>query len=141
MPREVPLRTKFLFSIGEAAIGIKNASLGQFLLFFYADVIKLAPALVGAAIAISRLWDAVTDPVMGYVSDTTQTRWGRRRPFVIGAAVPLGLAYFLLFTPPRAAGSAGSSCTSSVRTCCCSPCYRLRHTLLRVGRRAGARLS
>lgn len=105
--REVTLRTKLVFSIGEAAIGIKNASLGQFLLFFYADVIKLAPALVGTAIAISRVWDALTDPIMGYVSDTARTRWGRRRPFVVGAAIPLGLSYFLLFTPPSGAATAG----------------------------------
>lgn len=101
---EVPVRKKVIFSIAEAAIGMKNASLNQFLLFFYADVVKLAPALVGAAIAASRFWDALTDPVMGYVSDTTRTRWGRRRPFVIGAAVPLGLSYGALFMPPRGWG-------------------------------------
>jgi GPH family glycoside/pentoside/hexuronide:cation symporter len=66
----------------------------------------MAPALVGAAIALSRFWDALVDPVMGYVSDTTRTRWGRRRPFVVGAALPLGLAYFLLFVPPRGFGEA-----------------------------------
>jgi GPH family glycoside/pentoside/hexuronide:cation symporter len=107
MAHEVSLRTKVVFGFGEAAISIKNASLGQFLLFFYADVVKLAPGLVGAAMAISRLWDAVTDPVMGYLSDTTRSSWGRRRPFVIGAAVPLGIAYFLLFRPPRDVGSFG----------------------------------
>jgi GPH family glycoside/pentoside/hexuronide:cation symporter len=107
MAYDVPWRTKLVFSMGEVAIGIKNASLGQFLLFFYADVVKLAPALVGAAIAISRLWDAVTDPIMGYISDTTRTRWGRRRPFVVAAAIPLGVSYLLLFTPPRGVGTAG----------------------------------
>jgi len=106
--REVSLRTKLIFGIGEAAIGIKNASLGQFLLFFYVDVVQLAPALVGAAIAASRFWDALTDPVMGYISDTTHTRWGRRRPYVLAAAVPLGVAYFLLFIPPRGAAAAGT---------------------------------
>ncbi len=103
---EVALRRKLVFSIAEAAVGIKNASLNQFLLFFYADVVQLAPALVGTAIALSRFWDALVDPVMGYVSDTTRTRWGRRRPFVVAAALPLGLSYFLLFVPPRAGGDA-----------------------------------
>ena len=103
---EVPLRRKLVFSIAEAAVGMKNASLNQFLLFFYADVVKMAPALVGAAIALSRFWDALVDPVMGYVSDTTRTRWGRRRPFVVASAVPLGLTYFLLFVPPREIGDA-----------------------------------
>ncbi len=104
---EVSLRRKLVFSIAEAAIGVKNASLNQFLLFFYADVVRLAPALVGTAIAVSRLWDALVDPVMGYLSDTARTRWGRRRPFVVGAALPLGVSYFLLFTPPRAFGETG----------------------------------
>jgi GPH family glycoside/pentoside/hexuronide:cation symporter len=96
----VPLRTKLLYGSGEIAIAVKNGSLNQFLLFFYADVVHLSPALVGTAIFLGRLWDAITDPVMGYISDTTRSRWGRRRPYVVASAVPLGLLFFLLFYPP-----------------------------------------
>lgn len=98
--RTVPLRTKLLYGSGEISLSVKNTALGQFLLFFYVDVVHLAPAAVSMAIFCGRLWDAITDPLMGYVSDTTRSRWGRRRPYVVGAAVPVGLSFYLLFAPP-----------------------------------------
>ncbi len=99
---EVPLRTKLLYGSGEITVSAKNTSLNQFLLFFYADVVHLSPLLVGAAIFIGKLWDAVTDPLMGYLSDSTRSRWGRRRPYVAASAIPLGLFFYLLFSPPVA---------------------------------------
>lgn len=97
--REVPLSTKVLYGVADTALNVKNASLNQFLLFFYADVLHVAPALVGAAIFVGKLWDAVTDPLMGYLSDATS--WGRRRPWIIASAVPMGICYYLLFIPPE----------------------------------------
>ena len=99
---EVPLRTKLFYGAGEITVSAKNAALNQFLLFFYADIVLLSPALVSAAIFLAKLWDAVTDPLMGYLSDTTRSRWGRRRPYVAVSALPVGLCFCLLFTPPRA---------------------------------------
>lgn len=101
MTPRLPLRTKLLYGAGEFAVSAKNAALGQFLLFFYVDIVQVSPALVGTALFLGRFWDAVTDPVAGYVSDTTRTRWGRRRPFVLAAAVPMAIAFYLLFTPPQ----------------------------------------
>src|SRR5205814_7470057 len=95
------LRTKLLYGTGEIALSAKNTALNHFLLFFYVDIIQLAPALVSAAIFFGKLWDAATDPVVGYISDTTRTRWGRRRPFVFGSAIPMGIAFYLLFAPPH----------------------------------------
>jgi GPH family glycoside/pentoside/hexuronide:cation symporter len=97
---EVSLRDKLLYGAGEIPISAKNAALNQFLLFFYADVAHLSPALVSTAIFVAKLWDAVTDPVMGYVSDTTRSGWGRRRPYVAASAVPVGVFFFLVFSPP-----------------------------------------
>lgn len=102
--REVPLRTKLLYGIGDVAINIKNTSLNQFLLFFYVDVIRVAPELIGVALFVGKVWDAVSDPVVGYLSDTTRSRWGRRRPFVLAAAVPMAACYYLLFVPPAGGG-------------------------------------
>ncbi|HUI26445.1 MAG TPA: MFS transporter [Candidatus Kryptonia bacterium] len=103
---EVPLRTKMLYGTAEIATSAKNTSLNSFLLFFYADVVHLSPALVSLAISLGKLWDAATDPVMGYLSDTTRSRWGRRRPYVAASAIPLGVFFFLLFSPPTVSSTA-----------------------------------
>jgi len=104
--RAVPLRTKALYGVGEAAISLKNASLNQYLLFFYADVMQLNPMLVAVALGIGKLWDAVIDPAMGYWSDTTRSNWGRRRPYVLLSALPMGIFYYLLYSPPPLQGTA-----------------------------------
>ena len=99
--RTIPLRTKLLYAVGDVATNIKNGSMTRFPLFFYADVLKVSPAAIGLVLFIGRAWDAVTDPAMGYISDTTRSRWGRRRPYVLLSALPLGAAYYLLFAPPE----------------------------------------
>ncbi|GIW43044.1 MAG: sugar transporter [Candidatus Binatia bacterium] len=101
MASRLSLWAKLSYGIGEVAVSVKNATLSQFLLFFYVDVIHLAPVLVGIAIFIGRCWDAITDPIVGYISDTTRSRWGRRRPYVLGSVLPVAIAFYLLFTPPR----------------------------------------
>ncbi len=101
----VPLHTKLLYGAGEIALSAKNSALNQFLLFFYVDVAHLGPAGVSAALFIGRLWDAITDPVVGYLSDTTRSPWGRRRPFVALSAVPVGIAFYFLFAPPAWSGT------------------------------------
>lgn len=99
--REVPIKTKVLYGAGEVAVSAKNTILNQFLLFFYVDLVHLQPTLVSMAIFLAKLWDAIIDPLTGYASDSARTRWGRRRPFVTAAALPLGLFFFLLFYPPE----------------------------------------
>ncbi len=98
--REVPLRTKILYGVADTGLNIKNASINQFLLFFYVDIIHIAPTLVGIAIFIGKLWDGLADPLMGYISDATRSRWGRRRPWIVVSALPMGIFYYLLFSPP-----------------------------------------
>src|SRR4029450_8599707 len=103
MSTTIPLRRKFLYAIGDVAVNVKNASMTRFPLFFYADVLLVPPAAVGLVLFLARAWDAITDPVMGYVSDTTRSRWGRRRRHVVLGALPLGVAPP---PPPRAGGGA-----------------------------------
>ena len=74
--------------------------------FFYTDYVGLSAGLVSWALLVARLFDAFADPLMGYASDRTQTRWGRRRPYIIGSALPLGVAFYYLFAPPVVADPA-----------------------------------
>ncbi len=98
-----PLRlgTKLVYGLGSVAFGIKDGGFGFFLLFFYNAVLGLSATLVGAAIAIAIVADALLDPIIGEISDNWRSRIGRRHPFMYGAALPVALFYFLLWNPPH----------------------------------------
>ena len=68
--------TKLSYGVGQAAEGIKNNGFSLFVLFFYVQVLGLSSSLAGLALFISLCFDAVTDPVTGYVSDGWRSRWG-----------------------------------------------------------------
>ena len=94
------MKTKILYSSGAFATTLSYQTFTAFVLFFYVDTLKLDPQLVGLGWAIYGLWNAVNDPLAGYLTDSTRTRWGRRLPYIAGGAVPLALAFALLWTPP-----------------------------------------
>ncbi len=71
-----------------------------YLLKFYNVVVGLPAGLTGLALALGILWDAVTDPMMGAISDRTRSRWGRRRPYFLPGALALSLFFIVLFNPP-----------------------------------------
>ncbi len=72
-----------------------------YLLKFSTDVLLIAPATIGTLLLVARVWDAVTDPAAGWLSDRTNTSLGRRRPWFIGSALPLGAAIIMLWSPPE----------------------------------------
>jgi sugar (glycoside-pentoside-hexuronide) transporter len=69
-----------------------------FFMFFLTDVVKLDPALAGFILMLATIWDAASSIIVGIWSDSSTSRWGRRRPFLLGAAVPFGIISWLLFT-------------------------------------------
>lgn len=103
LPRAEPptIWLKTAYGVGAAAYGIKNNGFDYFLLLFYGTVIGLEPGLVGLAILIALCFDAISDPLVGYWSDNTHSRWGRRHPFIYASALPVALTYFLLWNPPE----------------------------------------
>ena len=92
--------TKSLYGIGEVSNSIKTYTFGLFLLFFYTSVLGLPGTLVGAATAISLIWDALIDPYIGHLSDGFRSRFGRRQPFMFVGAIVMGVSFFLIFSPP-----------------------------------------
>jgi len=76
-----------------------------YFLSFATDVLLLAPATVGLILASGRIWDAVTDPLAGYGSDRTRSRWGRRRPWLLAAAPASAIAFVALWNPPAGLSS------------------------------------
>lgn len=99
--RILPVSSKFAFGVGQFAEGLKNTGFGLFILFYYNQVLGLSGTLAGAALFIALLFDAVTDPLAGSLSDNWKSRFGRRHPFMYASAIPLALAFLGLFSPPQ----------------------------------------
>ncbi len=103
LPRpSLNLSTKLTYGLGSVAQAVAGVALSAAIINFYlVRVIGLAPALVGLVIFASLAIDAVLDPAIGRWSDTFRSRWGRRHPFMYASAVPVGLAIYFLWNPPR----------------------------------------
>lgn len=92
-------KTLFYFAIPTVAWGFMFCLVNLYYLKFATDILLLSPALIGTIFGISRLWDAVSDPLVGYWSDRTVLKMGRRRPWIAACAIPTALTYLMLFIP------------------------------------------
>jgi len=101
LSEKVPTRVKWFYGVGDMGTAMLTAIIQFYLMFYYTDVALIDPALVGMALMAGKMtWDAVNDPLFGYWSDRTRTRWGRRRPYLLFCAVPMALVTWLLFSIP-----------------------------------------
>jgi Na+/melibiose symporter-like transporter len=96
----LPRSTKLWYGLGQMAEGLKNEAFSLFLLFYYTQVVGLSGTLSGQAILVALLFDAVTDPLAGVLSDRLHSRWGRRHPFLYASPLPLAVFFYLTFVPP-----------------------------------------
>jgi len=91
---------KLGYGIGQTSSGVKNATFAIFLFFYYNQVLGLSGSLAGLASLLALVIDAITDPMVGQLSDRYKSRWGRRHPFMLFGALPFGFAIYFLFAPP-----------------------------------------
>ncbi len=96
----IPVSTKIVYGLGQAAEGLKNTAFGLFLLFYYNQVLGLPGTLAGLALGISLVFDAFFDPLVGSISDNFRSKYGRRHPFMYAAILPMAIGFYLLFSPP-----------------------------------------
>ncbi len=87
------------YGTGDFALNLFWQGTGFYLFFFYANVAGLPTTAIGAIFLIASVWDAISDPVMGYLAERTNSRWGPYRPYLLFGAIPLSLSFILLFTP------------------------------------------
>lgn len=99
--RKVSFATRLAYGSGAIAYGVKNNGFDYFLLIFYSQVLGVDAGLVGLALLIALLFDAISDPLVGYLSDNTHSRFGRRHPWMYASAIPVAVLYFLLWSPPE----------------------------------------
>lgn len=96
----MPFKNVVGYGIGDFGLQLSLNSVGIWLLYFYTDVFGISPWDAGIIFLIARMWDAVNDPVMGYLADQTKSRWGKYRPYLLFGGIPLGIAFTLCFTTP-----------------------------------------
>jgi len=89
-----------LYGLPAAAIGYTFLLISTYVLKYSTDVLLIAPAIMGAIFGLARIWDAVTDPVVGYLSDRTSSRLGRRRGWLAWSITPAAAFYIMLFASP-----------------------------------------
>ncbi|MCX6056467.1 MAG: glycoside-pentoside-hexuronide (GPH):cation symporter [Chloroflexi bacterium] len=93
-------RTKLMYGVGDMGINLADTMVSLLFAIFLTDVVGLRPALAAVAVFIGRTMDYINDPIIGYLSDRTRSRWGRRRPFILFGLLPFLLAYTLLWWIP-----------------------------------------
>jgi len=96
----LPSREKIGYALGDIATNFFFQSMILYQTRFYTDTAGLSAVAVGSMFLVLRLGDAVIDPVIGALSDRTQTRWGKFRPWILGTAVPFGLIFWLVYVTP-----------------------------------------
>lgn len=93
-------RTKLVYGVGDVGNAMVNSAIQFFLLVFYTDGALIGPALAGTALLVGKIYDAINDPVFGWISDRTTSRFGKRRVYMIFGALPLAVSIVLLWRVP-----------------------------------------
>lgn len=103
----LPRLTKFLYGISDFGFSLTDTTLSVLFAIFLTDVVGLRPGMAALAMFIGRTWDYINDPLIGYLSDLTRSRWGRRRPFLLFGFIPFGIMFTMMFWRPPIASQTG----------------------------------
>ena len=99
-PERLELPVIWSYTLSRVGLSIMGVMFGVYLMKYATDVLLIAPVVMGGLLAAARLWDAVTDPLVGYLSDRTRSRFGRRRVWMYASAIPLGIGTVMIWAPP-----------------------------------------
>ena len=97
---KLQFREKLGYGLGDTASNFFFATFNVFLLYYYTDIFGLTAAAVGTMFLLTKILDAVSDPIMGLIADRTNSRWGKFRPYLLWAAVPYGFCGYAMFANP-----------------------------------------
>ena len=103
---KLSFREKYSYGIGALGKDLAYAIVASYLMIYFTDAVGLNPAFVGTLFLVSRLWDAINDPMMGMIVDNTRTKWGKFRPWILIGTVINAVVIVFLFKKPNLEGSA-----------------------------------
>ena len=106
--RRLPISLMTAYGVGDMGQAVMNQGFALLLVFFYQQLVGLPGSLAGLALGIALAFDAVTDPIIGGISDRLKSRFGRRHPMIALAALPLAVMFYLLFSPPEGLSDFGA---------------------------------
>lgn len=92
-------KQRWLYSLANLGNTIPY-QMASFILFFYTDVMRLPVALASSVMFVYSIWDAANNPIMGYISDCTKTRWGRRIPYLRFGIIPYAISFVFIWMAP-----------------------------------------
>jgi GPH family glycoside/pentoside/hexuronide:cation symporter len=98
--RRVSFSQMLGYAVGEGAVSITMNGVFHFAMLYYTQVLGLSAVYAGIALSVTTFWDAVSDPVMGHITDNTRTRYGRRLPYILIGGVGLAISFLLLWIVP-----------------------------------------
>ena len=99
--KKVPLGTTIAYGMPGVGAGYMYLLMSLYVMKFSTDVLLIAPAVMGIIFSISRIWDAISDPIAGYLSDRTTFKFGRRRTWMLLSFVPISFGFLAVFSPPE----------------------------------------
>ena len=99
--KKVPLGTTIAYGMPGLGAGYMYLLMSLYVMKFSTDVLLIAPAVMGIIFSISRIWDAISDPIAGYLSDRTTFKFGRRRTWMLLSFVPISFGFLAVFSPPE----------------------------------------
>ncbi len=123
--KKLPIKTKMGFGICDLGGNLFFTAMGFWSLNYLTDVVGLTAAAAGLAVMIGKLWDAVTDPMVGFLSDRTRSKLGRRKPYMLWGSIPLMLTMWLFFSKPLVSGAMPQFVWVTIALCLLNTAYTL----------------
>ncbi|HNW27088.1 MAG TPA: MFS transporter [Spirochaetota bacterium] len=117
------IKAKIGYGVCDLGGNLFFTAIGLWLMIYLTDTVGIAAGLAGIVVAIGKIWDAITDPLAGFLSDRTKTRWGRRRPWMLFGSFPLFVAMVVMFTNPNLSSQAALFAWGTLAFCFLNTAY------------------
>jgi len=104
MNKPLPAWRKWMYGSGDLGFSLTSTIIAAYFLFFLTGVVGVRAGVASIAILIGKTWDYINDPLFGYISDHTRTRWGRRRPYLLFGPIPYAIIFALMWWKPPLEG-------------------------------------